>query len=180
LKRDELAHLLRAAARIAGDHRMLVVGSQAALASMSEEALPTRVTMSMEADIVFMDDPEETKSDAVDGAIGEGSQFHQTFGYYAQGVTKATAVLPDGWEDRALRFVYGDYGDAEALCPEIHDLVVSKLVAGREKDRGYAAALLEGGAVDRQILRERVGRLRVVPGVKRRLLGMIDRLTPSQ
>lgn len=171
--------MLRAAARIAGDGRILVVGSQAALASLSEDVLPARVTMSMEADVAFLDDPGEVKSDAVDGAMGEGSQFHQAFGYYAQGVTRATAVLPEGWEGRAIRFVHRDCGDAEALCPELHDLVVSKLVAGRDKDREYASALVEAGVIDPQTLRDRVGQLQVLQGIRRRVLGIIDRMSRS-
>ena len=34
------------------------------------------------------------------GAIGESSMFHDTFGYYAQGVLETTAVLPTGWRAR--------------------------------------------------------------------------------
>ena len=36
-------------------------------------------------------------ADLIDGSIGEGSPFHQTFGYYAHGVAEETAVLPGGW-----------------------------------------------------------------------------------
>jgi len=56
VNRDELAHILRAAVDIAKDRRILVLGSQAILASVPEEALPERATMSMEADIAFFDD----------------------------------------------------------------------------------------------------------------------------
>jgi hypothetical protein len=28
--------------------------------------------------------------------------FHETFGYYAQGVSVSTAVLPDGWQGTCL------------------------------------------------------------------------------
>jgi hypothetical protein len=35
-------------------------------------------------------------ADLIDGAIGEASMFHDTFGYYAQGVVETTAVLPEG------------------------------------------------------------------------------------
>jgi hypothetical protein len=54
-------------------------------------------------DVAFFEDPEDRKADQVDGAIGELSPFHETFGYYAQGVSVATAVLPDGWRDRLVR-----------------------------------------------------------------------------
>ncbi|WP_170132353.1 hypothetical protein [Acidiferrobacter thiooxydans] len=49
----------------------------------------------MEADIVALDAPDLT--DLVEGAIGERSMFHETFGYYAQAVGLDTAILPDGW-----------------------------------------------------------------------------------
>lgn len=48
----------------------------------------------MEVDITFFHDPDDTKSDQVDGAIGELSAFHETYGYYAQGVSITTATLP--------------------------------------------------------------------------------------
>lgn len=133
MTRDQLAHLLRAAAEIAGDGHILVVGSQAVLGTYPDTRLPGEVTMSMEADITFLDGDLE-KSDLVDGAIGEGSQFHQTFGYYPQGVGLDTSVLPAGWESRTVPFREGDTGKAHAVCLDVHDLVISKLVAGREKD----------------------------------------------
>jgi hypothetical protein len=44
----------------------------------------------------------KAKSDLIDGNIGEGSRFHETFGFYAQGVSLKTAVLPAGWRDRLV------------------------------------------------------------------------------
>jgi hypothetical protein len=57
--------------------------------------------MSAEADIYPLQAPE--LADRIDGAIGEGSQFHQPYGYYAQGVGPETALLPEGWIDRVHR-----------------------------------------------------------------------------
>ena len=94
----------------------------------------TRDGLSVEADLAFLDDPDEAKSDDVDGRIGEGSAFHAEFGYYAQGVTLATAVLPEGWRDRLIAFERADAEPSHARCLEPHDLVVAKLVANREKD----------------------------------------------
>lgn len=39
----------------------------------------------------------------IDGSIGELSPFHETFGYYAQGVDETTAVLPEGCSLASLR-----------------------------------------------------------------------------
>lgn len=80
VNRAQLAHVLRAAADVAGDGRILVIGSQAILATHPAAELPEGVTMSVEADLAFFDDDDESKSDMVDGAIGEDSMFHQTHG----------------------------------------------------------------------------------------------------
>ena len=147
MNRSALAHILRAAANVAGD-----------------------------GDIAFFDDAFNTKSDMVDGAIGEDSLFHQTFGYYGQGVSISTATLPAGWEDRLVDFVPADSEPAEGVCLEPVDLVVAKLVAGREKDLSFAADLISSGHVSSVQLRERVQLLRVIGAVQRRVLDSIDRL----
>jgi hypothetical protein len=54
MRREELAHLLRAAARIAADGDILVVGSQAILGSFAEDELPEVAWLSVEADLAFL------------------------------------------------------------------------------------------------------------------------------
>ena len=174
MNQDQLAHLLRAAADIAGDGHILVIGSQAVLATHPEHQLPPLVTMSVEADLTFLDG-DIAKSDKVDGAIGEGSHFHQTFGYYPQGVGLDTAVLPAGWAERTVRFTAGDTGSAQAVCLEIHDLVISKLFAGREKDYEYAEALITAHLVDVAVLNERAQTCDVPPAQTRRVVRFLQR-----
>lgn len=176
MNRRQLAHVLRAAADVGDDPRILVVGSQAILASYEASALPPGVTMSVEADIAFFDDPDDMKSDLVDGAIGEDSRFHQTFGYYGQGVSLSTATLPRGWLDRLVPFNPIDSLPAETLCLDPSDLVVAKLVAGRQKDHAYAASLLAEGIVEADVLQDRVEMLEVVGAIKRRVGGDLERL----
>jgi hypothetical protein len=175
VRRSELAHVLRAASTITDDPQILVIGSQAILGSFRDEALPDAATRSIEVDIAFFDDPDEAKSDAVDGAIGELSRFHETNGYYGQGVGVATAVLPAGWEERLVRFEDPAAEPSRARCLDPHDLVVSKLVAGREKDLEFARALVDAGCVDVTILEARARLLPVIPPVERRVLERIPR-----
>jgi hypothetical protein len=73
MKRDELAHILRAASRIVGEHDIVVIGSQSIRGSFTEDQLPEPAVASIEADLAFLDDPDNRKSDEVDGAIGEDS-----------------------------------------------------------------------------------------------------------
>jgi hypothetical protein len=80
VNREQLEHILRAASVISREPDVLVIGSQSVLGSFAEDDLPREVTSSMEADIAFFDDPADAKADQVDGAIGELSMFHETFG----------------------------------------------------------------------------------------------------
>ena len=136
--------------------------------------------MSMGADVAFRDDVDASKADAVDGTIGELSQFHETHGYYAQGVEIRTAVLPPGWEDRAEILDRPDSRPAYARCLEPHDLVVSKLVAGRQKDLTFATALIEHGFVAPEALHERAEMLEQPNAVIRRVRDLIVRCTPHE
>lgn len=172
MKRTELEHILRAASRISGDRDVVVIGSQSILGTYSEDELPEAAHASIEADIAFWDDPGNDKSDTVDMHMGEDSQFHATFGYYAQGVDVATAVLTAGWRDRVV--VYQAPGAAPAVghCLEPHDLVVAKLVAGREKDFEFVSALLAYRLVDASTLIERATQLQV-PLVRTRVLSWV-------
>ena len=53
----------------------------------------------------------------IDGAIGEGSYFHEQFGYYAQGVGPETAVLPEGWESRLVGVGNERTSGSTGWCP---------------------------------------------------------------
>lgn len=176
MNQEQLAHVLRAAAKIAGDPRILVIGSQAVLGTFDDQDLPLEATRSVEADIVFLDDPDASKADEVDGAIGEGSEFHRTYGYYGQGVTLSTAVLPEGWQDRVVRFPRQDAAPSRASCLEIYDIAAAKLVAGREKDFEYVTALVVAHLLDVDLLRQRCELIPAPAGVRTRVLKWIDRV----
>jgi len=62
---------------------------------------------------------------------------------------------------------------SRSLCLEPHDLVVSKLVAGREKDRVFARALVEAGLVRVETLCERADLLPGVPAIRRRVIAFL-------
>ena len=159
MRRDQLEHILRAASTIANDTEVIGLGSQSILGSFSENELPEKAHASIEADVTFFDDDDNDKSDLVDLHIGEDSRFHETFGYYAQGVNVAVATLPAGWPDRVVTYTGDGANGAQAHCLEPHDLVVAKLVAHRMKDMEFADALLAAGLVDASTLLERAQNL---------------------
>ncbi len=162
MTRDQLEHIIRAASAIAEDDEIVIVGSQAILGQFPDA--PTALTVSNEADVYprhFVD-----RADLIDGSIGEGSAFHETFGYYAQGVGPETAVLPAGWQERLVRVVGPGTRFATGLCLEVHDLLLSKYVAGREKDAVFTRAAVQAGLATREVLEQRLASLPVVAEVR--------------
>jgi len=170
MKRQQLEHVLRAAAQIADTRDIIVLGSQAILGSVADDELPLEASRSIEVDLAFAIDPDGSLADAVDGAIGELSRFHQEFHYYPHGVQLSTARLPIGWRDRLVVLDNANTKPGRGLCLEPHDLVASKLAAWRSKDREYARALLGAGLVERGVLLERIGQLEGVPESMQRLI----------
>lgn len=158
MTREQFEHAVRAAGAVLDVDAVLVIGSQAVHGSFAEP-LPQEALRSVEVDVAVPDDPEGRRADLIDGSIGEGSMFHRTFGYYAQGVVEETAVLPRGWRDRLVRFETPATNGVVAWCLEPHDLWISKAIAGRPKDRGFCTALLRADLVDADRLRERLERV---------------------
>jgi hypothetical protein len=141
MKRHELEHVLRAAGAITARDEWVVIGSQAILGAVPDA--PDEITVSEEVDLYSPHD--EHASDLLDGSIGERSPFHESFGYYAHGVGRETAILPARWRERATIVQSEATGGVIGICPHPSDLAVSKLAAGREKDFEFVAALLRHG-----------------------------------
>ena len=155
MQRHELEHLIRAAGSIAQESTLIVIGSQAVLGQFP--SAPTEVLASMEADLIPVKHPERWS--LIDGVLGEGSPFHEQFGYYADGVEVTTATLPAGWRDRLVPICNENTGGITGLCLEIHDLLLSKFVAGRDKDLDFCAVVLRHQLASPKVLVTRLAEL---------------------
>jgi hypothetical protein len=152
MTREELEHVIRAAAAITNEKSFVVIGSQAVLLPYPNAHPDLRV--SRELDLYPAMAPD--KSDLIEGAIGALSQFDETFGYYADGVSPDTAVMPVDWMDRAsLHYL----GETTVVCPDMHDLAVSKCVAQRAKDARFIVVMLKEGMISSGALEERIRQL---------------------
>jgi hypothetical protein len=165
MRREDLDHVVAAAAQIVGESEFVVVGSQAILGTHPDA--PATLLRSQEADIYPRRAPERAID--IDGALGDGSAFQRAFGYYAHGVGPETAKAPLGWEDRLVAVEIPPRPASEvravALCLEPHDLVLSKLAANRDRDWEFAREALVARLVDSSLLLERVGDLPVDSGL---------------
>ncbi|MGH8475303.1 MAG: DUF6036 family nucleotidyltransferase [Methylococcales bacterium] len=148
MKRSELEHLIRAAGAVANEDRLVIIGSQAILGQFPNAA--GLLCQSMEADMIPIDHPE--KWNLIDGVLGQGSPFHETFGYYADGVDESTAILPQGWQQRLVPLVNENTRGVLGLCLEVHDLLITKYCAGREKDLAFTATAVASGMVEKEHL----------------------------
>ena len=171
MTRDQLEHIVRAAAYIVDDDELIIVGSQAVLGQFPDA--PPALLHSNEADVYPRNKPE--LADVIDGSIGELSPFHETFGYYAHGVGPSTAILPEGWRERLVPIRNANTRGATGWCLEIHDLIISKLVAGREKDLDFVREAARHRLVDEAILRQRLGSTRLADELRPIAEGRIAR-----
>jgi hypothetical protein len=171
MKRSELEHLIRAAGSIADDAEIVVVGSQSILGQFPDA--PSVFLMSMEADVYPLHRPE--LATLIDGSIGEGSMFHELYGYYAQGVGERTAVLPAGWRERLIRIENPNTRGVAGLCLEVHDLAISKHAAGREKDLEFTRELARQGMTDSRTLAQRLKETELHPEVRKLVEARIRR-----
>ncbi len=89
MNRNQVEHILRAAAAITGEQFFVIVGSTAILAQFPNA--PSAIVQSREVDIYPRDNPDLTE--LIEGCIGQGSMFEEQFGYHADGVGPETAVL---------------------------------------------------------------------------------------
>lgn len=172
MNRDQFDHAVRAAAAVVRVPEVLVIGSQAVHASI-EANVPEAAMRSVEADIVIPGDVDGAQADLVDASIGEASTFHETFGFYAQGVSIDSAVLADGWQDRLVRYETPATNGVVAWCLSLEDLFVSKAIAGRPKDLEFCRSILELEAVDVEAIRKLLTNVEAVPAKKKLAMSLL-------
>jgi hypothetical protein len=152
MRRGDFEHVLRAAADVVDDE-LVVIGSQAVLGQVPDP--PETLTRSAELDVYPRHHRE--RADQIDSALGDGSPFHEAYDYFAHAVGPETPTAPAGWEGRLVRVDVPAIGartqPVVAWCMEIHDLVISKLAAGRPHDLEYADEAIRSGLVDVEQLR---------------------------
>ncbi len=152
MTREQLEHAIRAAGAILGETELYVLGSQAILGA-HPDAHPD-LLRSMELDVAPKNKPELEA--VIEGSIGELSPFHQTFGFYVDGMELSGVVLPRGWAGRVVVVDTPNTNGIRGLCLEAGDLAVSKLAAGRDKDLAYVRVLLRERLVTAEVLQARI------------------------
>ncbi len=173
MTREQLEHVIRAAGSITEEDRIVIIGSQAILGAFPYA--PESLRVSMEADTFPENAPE--KADIIDGCIGELSPFHETYGYYAHGVTPEAAILPHNWRTRLITIASPATKGCVGLCLSPADLAVGKLLAGRDKDITFVQTMLAEKLVEPESIQELANELDEPH--KSRLLNALGKLAPN-
>ena len=98
----------------------------------------------MEVDVYPRSNP--GRAVEIDGAIGEVSRFHETYGYYAHGVRPETITAPGGWESRLQELASHRFAEPavnDFWCLSLPDLMLAKLAAGRLHDIAFVEDALD-------------------------------------
>jgi len=167
---EDLLLRILASGAVARDDEIIIIGSQSILGQFPDA--PIRLLASMEADVFPKRNPEF--ADKIDGAIGEGSPFHEMHGYYAQGVGPETAVLPSGWHDRVVVVKNENTNGIAGLCLEAHDLAISKFVAGRYKDLEFIQELVRHEMIRENIMLTRLDETEMQESERSRISAKIE------
>ena len=150
--RSQLQHVILEVGRRFDLRDFHIVGSAAILAVLPNPP-EGALTAPRDVDVIPpLDD--EHMADPISFDLGEASDFDLEHGYYAQGVTSATPkYAPCGWKARAVPIRVEKY---TGWCMEAHDLVLSKLGAGREKDVDFARSAAALGLLQQDELLHRL------------------------
>lgn len=132
---DALFLLLQEAKRLCGHSQYVVVGSLSVLGMSDVAAIPSDMTMSIDADCYTLTDPGRALD--LRDALGEGSAFHAAHGIYLDPVNPKLPTLPEQWESRLIPL---EREGVTALFLEPNDAAVSKLARGEERDVRWTLA----------------------------------------
>lgn len=172
MQRSELEHIIRACSALTGHTQFVITGSQALLGQFPDG--PDELISSLTAELFCPDDPEST--DLINRTLGESSLFDKTFQYCARGVNAEQIILPEGWRERLIPIESPDTAGATGLCLEVHDLAISRLVAGKDDDFSFLHALFRYHLIDEGVFEDRLAETELPRPVRADCEGRFARL----
>jgi len=95
--------------------------------------------------------------------LGADSEFDAEHNVYVEMVRNTMLRLPKGWEERAVERVLraGTNAAVTVVYPELHDLLASKLIAGRAQDLAFLQGVRHLLQVDNTTLRMRLKQIKL-------------------
>ena len=149
MRREQFFHIARAACALANVDFVTVFGANAILPWIYDYGMDDMrdfldpVYISRELDLCVGDGTEDELNTLIDGAIGELSQFDETFGVYAHpNPISGLFHAPTSWLTR-IRIEREPVSGVCIRVPHYLDLTISKIVSGRPKDKAFTLRVIE-------------------------------------
>ena len=187
--KEDLERAVRALAREFKTDTVFIIGSQAILMSWPDAPQIMRGTPEIDAypgnakrweieEANRGDGLPQEASEHIHALFGEGSQFHETHGFYIDGVDELTAKLPRGWHARAtVRSFDVDGRRVKAIAPSPDDLIISKLARLDKKDKDFVEAYHRVRVLDIQLIETRIMETDLDPAVAQRAVAYVRGLS---
>jgi hypothetical protein len=152
LGQEDLDRAIRSVALHFNTDIVFVIGSQALLVGRADVARELRYSneFDMYPALASGSLPAGVEaSETIHALFGEGPQFHETHGFFIDGVDETTARLPADWRDRAIerQIKALDGKPITAIAPAPAEVVAAKLVRGDQKDIEFASLCIRYGLV---------------------------------
>ena len=139
-------------AKVLTNHtEFVVVGSLSILGVVQGGDVPPRMLMSIDVDCFTRRDPERIFE--LDDALGEGSAFEASHGFYLDPISPNVLTLPENWEYRLIRVPLANAIVVFFLDP--NDAAVSKYARCELRDREWIQSGLTVGLLSVPIIESR-------------------------
>jgi hypothetical protein len=146
-----LQELFSEARRLTNHSEYVIVGSLSILGVLQQGEVPARMLMSIDVACYTRQDPERIHE--LKDALGAGSAFEATHGFYLDPISPKLPTLPEQWEFRLLRVALQDGIALHFLDP--NDAAVSKYARCEPRDREWIRAGLDAGLISGPIVANR-------------------------
>jgi hypothetical protein len=148
---SDLQELFGHARRLTSHTEFVVVGSLSILGVVQASEVPARMLMSIDVDWFTRQDP--ARIFELKAALGEGSVFEATHGFYLDPISPSVPTLPENWQYRLIRVPLDD--DIVAFFLDPNDAAVSKYARCEPRDREWIQSGLEAGLLSIPIIESR-------------------------
>jgi hypothetical protein len=148
---SDLQELFDQAKNLTNHTEFVVVGSLSILGVVRASEVPARMLMSIDVDCFTRQDPARIFD--LKEALGEGSAFEASHGFYLDPISPSVPTLPENWQYRLIKVALANSIVVFFLDP--NDAAVSKYARSELRDREWIQAGLEAGLLSIPIIESR-------------------------